>query len=127
MLLRSTLKGIARLALAAILFAQAALGLAACESVWRSPALAIAHAKGPTDGENCHEQGGNVNLCLAHCLGENQSLDKPVVKVPAFLVAPVFLVPTVSVLHVDVRVPQRRALTQAAGPPLRILFQSFLI
>jgi hypothetical protein len=117
----------ARLALAAMLFAQAALAVAACESAWRSPALAIVHAEGGTDGEDCHEQGINVNLCLAHCLGEDQSLDKPVVKAPAFCIAPILLMSAVSVSPDQARVPQRRAAPLAAGPPLRILFQSLLI
>jgi hypothetical protein len=117
----------ARLALAAMLFTQAALVFAACESAWRAPALAIALAAPPGNDATCHEQSGNANLCLAHCLGEDQSLDKPLVKVPALSVAPVFFMPAVFVSPHEARAPRRLAVPHAAGPPLRILFQSLLI
>ena len=115
------------MALAAMLFTQAALVFAACESAWRAPALVIALAERRIDGENCHERGINVNLCLAHCLGEDQSLDKPLVKVPALSAAPVFSMPTVLVSPHEARAPRRLAVPHAPGPPPRILFQSFLI
>jgi hypothetical protein len=127
MVSRSALKGMARLALAAMLFTQAALVFASCESVSRASALVIALAEHRIDGENCHEQEINVNLCLARCLGEDQSLDKPLVKVPSLSVVPVFSVPAALVLPHDARAPSRLAGPHAAGPPLRILFQSFLI
>lgn len=127
MVSRSTLKGMARLALAAMLFTQAVLVFAACESAWRTPALVIALAEQRIDGGNCHEQGINVNLCLTHCLGGDQSLDKPLVKVPALSVAPVFFMPAVHVSPHEARVPRRLAVPHAAGPPPRILFQSLLI
>ena len=127
MVLRSKLKGMARLALAAILFTQAALVFAACESAWRAPALVIALAERRIDGENCHERGINVNLCLAHCLGEDQSLDKPLVKVPALSAAPVFSMPAVLVSPHEAHAPRRLAVPHAPGPPPRILFQSLLI
>lgn len=117
----------ARLALAAMLFTQAALVVAACESVWRTPALVIALADRGVHGENCHAEAINLNLCLAHCLGEDQSLDKPLLKVPAPSVAPVFFMPVVLVPQYQARAPQRLAAPHAAGPPLRILFQSLLI
>ena len=41
-----------------MLFTQAALVFAACESAWRAPALVIALAERGIDGENCHEQSG---------------------------------------------------------------------
>ena len=110
-----------------MLFTQAALVFAACESAWRSPARVIALVEQGIDGENCHEPAINANLCLAHCLGEDQSLDKPLVKVPALAVAPVYFMPAVHVLPHEVRVPRRLAVPHAAGPPLRILFQSLLI
>lgn len=127
MVSRSTLKGMARLALAALLFAQAALVLAACDSIRRAPALAIALAAPPGDDPTCRERGGNANLCLAHCLGGDQSLDKPLVTIPALPSAPVLSLqaPLVS-LH-DARATRRFAVPHAAGPPPRILFQSLLI
>ena len=93
MVARSALKTMARLALAALLFAQAAVVLAACESVRRAPALAIASAE-HLGGENCHEQGINVNLCLVHCLGEDQSLDKPAGKVQSVTAPAILFVQT---------------------------------
>lgn len=127
MVSRSTLKGMARLALAAMLFTQAALVFAACESAWRTPALVIAFAEERIDGTSCHEQEMNVNLCLAHCLGDDQSLDKPLVKIPALSVAPVFFMPAAFVSPLEARAPRRLAVPHAAGPPARILFQSLLI
>lgn len=127
MVSRSTLKRLARLALAAMLFAQAALAFAACESAWRAPALVISLAEGHSSGENCHETAVNVNLCLAHCLGEDQSLDKPLVKVPALSAVPVFVLPATFLAPWEIRAPQRLAVPQSAGPPARILFQSLLI
>lgn len=124
---RSTLKGMARLALAAMLFTQAALVLAACESAWRAPARVIALAERGMNGENCHGPGTNVNLCLAHCLGDDQSLDKPLVKVPALSVAPLFFIPALFLSPDEARGPPGRDVPHAAGPPLRILFQSLLI
>ena len=127
MVSRSTLTGLARLALAAMLFTQAALAFAACESAWRAPALVIGLAETHGGGENCHEAAVNVNLCLAHCLGEDQSLDKPLVKVPALAAVPVFVLPATFLAPREIRVPLRLAVPQAAGPPARILFQSLLI
>lgn len=121
------LKVMARLALAAMLFTQATLVFAACESAWRAPASVIALADREIDGENCHEQGINVNLCLAHCLGEDQSLDKPLVKLPVFPSAPIFSVPVIFVAFHDMRALRRQAPPPAAGPPPRILFRSFLV
>ena len=127
MVSRSTLKAMARWALGALLFAQAALAVAACESVRRAPALAIALAEHRVGGENCHQQERNLNLCLAHCLGEDQSLDKPLLKVPALSGAPVLAVPAVIVSPHDACAPRRMAVPRAAAPPPRILFQSLLI
>ena len=127
MVSQSTLKGFARLALAAIMFTQAALAFAACESASRAPALVIALAEGGLDGGNCHEQEINPNLCLAHCLGEDQSLDKPLVKVPALSVVPVFVLPAAFSTPREICAPQHLAAPQSPGPPPRILFQSLLI
>ncbi len=127
MLSRSTLKVLARLALTAMLFTQTALVFAACESAQRAPALVIVLAERPVSGENCHEAAINVNLCLAHCLGEDQSLDKPPVKVPAFSIAPVLIMSMVFASAPEASAPRFLAAPHAVGPPPRILFQSFLI
>jgi len=127
MISRRTLRMFAKALLGALLFAQTALVFAACGSAWRAPALVIALADQEVDSTNCHEQGGNANLCLAHCLGEDQSLDKPLVKVPALSAVPVFYVPAVLVLPHEACVLRCLAVPHAAGPPPRILFQSFLL
>lgn len=127
MLFRPILGGMARMALAAMLFTQMALVFAACESAGRTPARVIALAERGAEGGNCHEQEINLNLCLAHCLGEDQSLDKPLIKVPALSAEPFFFLPAMFVSLHEARAPQRLAVPQAAGPPARILFQSFLI
>ncbi len=127
MLRRSALKRFARVALAAMLFAQAALALAACESVRRAPAAAIALAEQQAADANCHEQPGNANLCLAHCLGEDQSLDRSLLKVPPLSGAPGFVVPAPPVSPHDARAPHHFGIPPAAAPPPRVLFQTFLI
>ena len=71
--------------------------------------------------------GAKSNLCLGHCLGEKQSLDKPSAALSAL--APIALVAIV--LPVSAMAPSHEAWRDrplaAAAPPLRILFQSFLI
>lgn len=127
MISRSTLKRMARLALAAMMFTQAALTFAACESVRRAPALVIALAEHRIESGNCHEQAINVNLCLAHCLGEDQSLDRPIVKVPALIAVSALYMPVVLASLRDSCAPRRMAVPYAGAPPPRILFQSLLI
>jgi len=109
-------------ALAAMLFAQAAFALAACNPAHAtSRALMIAAEYVP-----CHEPADNANLCLAHCQGAEQTLDKHQVKVPE---ASFLAVPPVRAWQVA-RQPilwTPRAPSPAAGPPPRILFRSLLI
>jgi hypothetical protein len=117
---------VGKLALAAMLFAQAAFALAACDLISRTPMHAFAPAGAEARDPNCHETGAGANLCLTHCQTENQSLDKPQVKVPALALQPV----------TGARAPQEplnetvafaRHPVAWAAPPPRILFQSFLI
>ncbi len=117
----------ARCALAAMLFTQAAMAFAACESVARAPAAVIALAAHSAGGENCHDEGTNLNLCLAHCLGEDQSLDKHIVKVPAFSALVLLHGPTAYVSPRIMSAPRRLTMPHAGAPPPRILFQSLLI
>jgi len=114
------------LALAAMLFAQAALALASCELIRRTPAHALAMALQDAQAAPCHKPAKNPNLCLAHCRGNEQTLDKPLVKIPAVSLE---ALPAVRVGQE----PQEAGLASArlplpiAGPPRRILFQSLLI
>jgi hypothetical protein len=77
----------------------------------------------------CHEAGKTAPdsvLCLPHCLGEQQSLDKPSFAVPALAsIAVMWFAPAASA-HAQSTVRRERP-RPAAAPPLRILFQSFLI
>lgn len=124
MISRSSLKAIARLALAAMLFTQAALAAAACEA--GQAVLAIAHSEDRAAG-GCHEPEDSPNLCLTHCLGGDQSLDKPLVKIPALVAAPLCSRAPVFQRHDATCAPGRMAVPRAAGPPPRLLFQSLLI
>ena len=128
MLARRTLLRTTRLLLAAFLLAQAALALAACDWGARDAARAVAMAAGGGDAP-CHESGNTApasSLCLTHCLGELQSLDKPSLAVPALApVAVLFITPTVF-SHAQ-RVARRERPLAASAPPPRILFQSLLI
>lgn len=113
----------ARLVLGALLFTQAALAMAACDWARAAPAQALSAAGEPS----CHEEPArNANLCLAHCLGGDQSTDKPQLQVAALAPAPVLTVvlPAVGVLPTAVL---HHVLQSAAPPPPRILFQSFLL
>lgn len=116
--------GAALAALAAMLFAQAAFALAACDPVQaKSRAHMIAQQADPAP---CHEPAENASLCLAHCQAGDQTLDKHQVKVPDASPDAVLLV------HAwrQVRQPIRfisRAPSPTAGPPPRILFQALLI
>ena len=125
MISRSTLKGWARLMLAALLFAQAALSLAACNWVQREPALAVAHANQPA-GEPCPMLEQSKNLCVAHCLGEDQSLDKPSIAMPALAAAPAFALRAIA-LKPHHFAHAADLVATAIGPPLHIRFQSFLL
>ena len=111
-------------ALAAMLFAQAASALVACDPVRASSRAAMVMQA--ADEAGCHQPEDNPNLCLAHCQGGEQTLDKHQVKVPEapFAVIQLFNAwpdaPKLARLSPRLPVP-------AAGPPPRILFRTLLI
>lgn len=110
-------------ALAGMLFLQAAIALAACELPGRSAAMAVAqHA---ADMPECHEADADGSLCLAHCQGEEQRL----VKVPATpdLTAHPGHVLRLAKAPARLSSPPVAPHVGAAGPPPRILYQSFLL
>lgn len=116
----------ARTLIAALLFAQGALALAACDWARRVPAQAIAPGAILADGERCEMQARSINLCVAHCLAEDQSSDKPSLSLPTIADVP-FLV-----AHRVTPRPAHAAraaepLRRAAGPPIHIRFQSLLL
>ena len=113
-------RSIARL-LAAALFAQGTFASAASDLADRNPVEAIAQS-----GHPCHQPETNTNLCVSHCLASDQSLDKPVVFVPALTLGTPLVVVRVSAPLAPVHAVRETA-KPVAGPPPRILFHSFLI
>jgi hypothetical protein len=111
----------ARFLLVVLLFAQGALAFAGCDMPERTPAAAIA-----ISGPPCHEPAGEANLCLAHCLASDQSLDKPDVTVHPLAAVAVLAAPAAADFD-DVLVPRRLDVPQAAAPPARILFRRLRI
>ena len=111
-------------ALAAMLFAQAAFALAACDPA-RARSVARMIAAQPAEAVACHEPADNANLCLAHCQAQEQTLDKHQVKLPAFTAGPLLvLFPARHAL----RQPMARAApVRIVGLPPHILFRSLLI
>ena len=119
------LRGIARVILAVMLFAQAALAGAACTMPERSPVRAIAGS----ESSPCHQsepRERNANLCLADCLSTDQSTDTPQLPAMAPDPAPVLFVAVAEIVVPRFAV-QSRWLAAAADPPPRILFQTFQI
>ena len=121
---RGTVKKIANVVLGAMLFAQAALAVAACDWLRVAPAQAIMAKAGEP---SCHEEPAqNTNLCLSHCLSNDQSADTPQVAIPTWNQASFLVI----VAFESAPLPQgsrRYTLTHPGAPPPRILFQSFLI
>ena len=109
--------------LGVLLFAQVAIALAACVMQGRTPALAFSQQV-PMP---CHEEPvANPNLCLAHCTSADQSADTPQVAMPAWIATAPLTVASVDRGPVYASV-ERQLPPRGAGPPLRILFQIFLI
>lgn len=123
MISRGTIRKIASVVLAALLFAQAAVATASCDMPDRAPAQVFSRpAPMP-----CHEEPArNANICLEHCLSTDQSADTPQVVVHAWS--------SMAPLNVEVAdrgnfpaAVLRHKLPRPAAPPPRILFQTFLI
>ncbi len=126
--LRRPLRLAALAGLAAMLFAQAALVLAACnlESGAPSRGLALAMTVTAEPAAGCHEEApASEALCAAHCQASEQTLDKYQAKVP---VLAVHLLPVLEVRPVaQPRVALPADPVPVASRPTRILFQSLLI
>src|SRR5688500_6191879 len=125
MISRSARQGWARLMLAALPFAQGALSLAPGSWTRGVPAIAVAHANQPAS-EPCPMLEQSKNLCIAHCLGEDQSLDKPSIAMPALAAAPAFALRAIA-LKPHHLANAADLIPTAIGPPLQIRFQSFLL
>lgn len=112
----------------AMLFAQAALAIAACDVATRpSPSAALAMSVQETTSD-CHEAApADDPLCMAHCQASGPSLDKtpaqPAVA-PVLALAPV---PWRAALPRVLPPDFAREAPPAASPPARILFQTLLI
>lgn len=124
---RRNIRAIARLLLGVMLFAQAALALAACNWSHREPARAVAAMEEMACCAEGEEEGalpGNANLCLAHCTSDAQLVDTyPIMPI----VAPVAFLVTLP-MPPDERVIMRRvAVRGIASPPRIILFQNLRI
>jgi hypothetical protein len=92
-------------ALAAMLFAQVSLAAAA----WDAAPMP------------CHQPAPNV--CAAHCANNDLTLDVPRVTVPEAATVAVAIVVVAPARFIDV--PPAPPAVLPAGPPPRILFQSF--
>ena len=114
-------------ALAAMVFVQAALALAACRFDGAESARILASGISEANAHPCHEPAESINLCLAHCRGDKQTLDKPQVKVPAPSIQQAALTVNVWPQLPLIGLSGRPAPVPTAAPPPRILFQSFLI
>lgn len=110
-------------ALAGMLFLQAAIAFAPCDLPGRSAAMA--HAVAMAAMPDCHE-ADEANLCLAHCASEDQTVMKVQLALPD-LALPAAMPIGVAPENAFPAVQSPRAQLAAAGPPPRILFQSFLL
>ncbi len=132
MFTRRSLKSLARLALAALLFSQAALATTDCDASDHTAAQAVATGSASTEPTPpCHERGGdelpNTNLCLEQCLSADRSLDVPQVTVYAPPAAPVLVLTAAPAARPLVVERAVLPLVPAAAPPPRILFQTLRI
>lgn len=126
MVSRVTLKKIARFALAGFLFIQGAVAAAGCDLGGYSAAQAILNASA-ADDHACHQEDqSTATLCVAHCVTQTQSLDKPFWKAPAPAAAPVAVVLVPGSLAA-VPAPTFDLPLALAGPPRRILYRTLLI
>lgn len=124
MIRRRTARHLANIVLAALLFAQAAFVASACQLPDRAAALAISSSAEPP----CHEEARapQRSVCVAHCLADFQSLDKPSVYVPQPPLGSVLAVAAAAPPFLSaIRIVAPGA--RAAGPPPRILFRTLLI
>ena len=110
-----------------MLFAQAALALAAC-NVDGAPSrgAAIAMSAAAAGEAPCHEAvPANDALCTAHCQASDLAIDKHQVKVPVLAVR---TLPSVAAaLPVPPGAARPAPAFTAAAPPARILFKTLLI
>ena len=108
------------IALAGILFLQVAIASAACKLPDRAAALVSVAAMASMP--DC--QGAEQALGLAHCASEQPAMVTAQTELPAPAL-PAEVPPALVLAHAVVLPNLRAALPPAAGPPARILFQTF--
>ena len=118
---------IARVSLALMLFAQAAMGWSACMLPERAPERALQAAVEHAGCEQMADAHDAVStVCLAHCLAEKQSLNKAALDIPPMPANVMLVVP--GVVEVGPKTAHRsRVIVAGTGPPRRILLQSFQV
>jgi hypothetical protein len=118
------MRSTARIAAGNLLLVKCAYALSACGMPEREPARAIAQ----TEASPCHEREARAGgLCVLHCLGAQQSLDKPSLPVPGRFESPVLVVAH-AISQAAASWPERlQAVCPAADPPRHILFRTLLI
>lgn len=87
---RRVLRNVGTLCLGVLLFAHAAVALSACGLFFSTRASALVAIVQESGRTPCHEQQGNANLCMAHCQGEDLSLDKPQINIQSLVFPSVF-------------------------------------
>ena len=125
MVTRRTVRTLARLALGALLFSQAALASEVCGITPHTAAEAIAAGFASTEPlPPCHQHEGdeapNPNLCLEQCLSADRSLDVPDVKVHPRPALPVLMAPPAPLAQPAIVARAAAPLAPAAAPPPRI-------
>lgn len=121
--MRSVRLPAALVALAGMLFLQAAIAFSPCELPGRAAATAMAAAMSAMPG--C-DSAGQASFGLAHCASEQPAMPgaQPEPFHPVLAPAAAIFPPRAESV---ISVAWRAEPPQAAGPPPRILFQSFLL
>ena len=113
----------ARILLLFMLFTQIALASSACLGTANELAKTLRNPQ-----QSCHDSSNiNLNLCLAHCSADSQTLGTgaALVAVPPQTIAPLLILPVVE--RRTIRLAHVQVLKRAKDPPIPILFCSFLI
>lgn len=128
MLMRRQMRSLARMLLAAMMFAHSALAFSNCELGGRAPALAVAQAMACCPDAVEVASVANANLCLAHCTSDSQLVEGGSVKLQLSLATQPVLVLT-GLPQLDGASSRRIAAEPPADPaPSRnILFKNLRI
>jgi hypothetical protein len=128
--LRRRIRSVAACLLGVMLYAQAAIAMAACDLGQREPARAVMAMEDMVccaEHEAPESPPANANLCLAHCTSDSQRVDACN---PTVAMAPPIAFLTIAPAPHEGRTVQSRIRSAAYGvaaPPLIILFQNLRI